>query len=612
MLRVHRSACLWFVAAVLCIPIAPASAQPPVVMEPLGDLVGGAYSDSYARGVSADGGVVVGVSDTATGYHAFRWTAAGGMVDLGVLPGSRSSYAAAVSADGRVVVGEGHEGMSSAPEHAWRWTAAKGMVDLGVLPGFDSSRGTFVSADGRVVVGTIYTFLDNPPRFSRRSIFRWTAAGGMVDLGVLPGSFFCSASAVSADGQAVVGDCVFGSGMTRAFRWTAVRGMVDLGVLPGDSSSSAHAVSAHGAVVVGSSGGHAFRWTAVRGMVDLGVLPGGSFSYANAVSADGAVVTGGSAGHAFRWTAAEGMVDLGVLPGGSYSSGDGVSAYGAVVAGFGDVEGRNQRAFRWTAAAGMVDLGVLPGESLSNAYLVSADGAVVVGQSGYRAFRAYLGRPRIEGTDDPDQLIGTAAADVIYGAGGDDVMIGLSGNDTYYADSAADVVTETADKGIDTVRSLVTYILPANVERLILIEGSAINGVGNSQSNMLSGNSSSNTLNGRAGNDTLTGRTGRDRFLFNTAPNTSTNYDTITDFKAADDTVLLDNSVFTGLPATGTLAPAAFATGTAATITMHRIIYDPVTGNVWYDRDGVGGAAAVRFAKLTTKPALTNADFHVQ
>ena len=571
MLRVHRSACLWFVAAVLCIPIAPASAQPPVVMEPLGDLVGGAYSDSYARGVSADGGVVVGVSDTATGYHAFRWTAAGGMVDLGVLPGSRSSYAAAVSADGRVVVGEGHEGMSSAPEHAWRWTAAKGMVDLGVLPGFDSSRGTFVSADGRVVVGTIYTFLDNPPRFSRRSIFRWTAAGGMVDLGVLPGSFFCSASAVSADGQAVVGDCVFGSGMTRAFRWTAV-----------------------------------------RGMVDLGVLPGGSFSYANAVSADGAVVTGGSAGHAFRWTAAEGMVDLGVLPGGSYSSGDGVSAYGAVVAGFGDVEGRNQRAFRWTAAAGMVDLGVLPGESLSNAYLVSADGAVVVGQSGYRAFRAYLGRPRIEGTDDPDQLIGTAAADVIYGAGGDDVMIGLSGNDTYYADSAADVVTETADKGIDTVRSLVTYILPANVERLILIEGSAINGVGNSQSNMLSGNSSSNTLNGRAGNDTLTGRTGRDRFLFNTAPNTSTNYDTITDFKAADDTVLLDNSVFTGLPATGTLAPAAFATGTAATITMHRIIYDPVTGNVWYDRDGVGGAAAVRFAKLTTKPALTNADFHVQ
>jgi len=393
----------------------------------------------------------------------------------------------------------------------------------------------------------------------------------MVDLGVLPGSFFCSASAVSADGQAVVGDCVFGSGMTRAFRWTAV-----------------------------------------RGMVDLGVLPGGSFSYANAVSADGAVVTGGSAGHAFRWTAAEGMVDLGVLPGGSYSSGDGVSAYGAVVAGFGDVEGRNQRAFRWTAAAGMVDLGVLPGESLSNAYLVSADGAVVVGQSGYRAFRAYLGRPRIEGTDDPDQLIGTAAADVIYGAGGDDVMIGLSGNDTYYADSAADVVTETADKGIDTVRSLVTYILPANVERLILIEGSAINGVGNSQSNMLSGNSSSNTLNGRAGNDTLTGRTGRDRFLFNTAPNTSTNYDTITDFKAVDDTVLLDNSVFTGLPATGTLAPAAFATGTAATITMHRIIYDPVTGNVWYDRDGVGGAAAVRFAQLTTKPALTNANFHVQ
>ena len=53
---------------------------------PLGDLPGG-LSLSDARGVSADGSVVVGTSVSASGFEAFRWTQAGGMVGLGFLPG---------------------------------------------------------------------------------------------------------------------------------------------------------------------------------------------------------------------------------------------------------------------------------------------------------------------------------------------------------------------------------------------------------------------------------------------------------------------------------------------------------------------------------------------
>jgi probable HAF family extracellular repeat protein len=60
---------------------------------------------SVARGVSADGSVVVGVAyNAAWQQRAFRWTAARGMQDLGMLGGGWS-VAYGVSADGSVVVG---------------------------------------------------------------------------------------------------------------------------------------------------------------------------------------------------------------------------------------------------------------------------------------------------------------------------------------------------------------------------------------------------------------------------------------------------------------------------------------------------------------------------
>jgi probable HAF family extracellular repeat protein len=58
-------------------------------MQDLGTLGGGG---SGASGVSANGRVVVGWADDAAGQvRAFRWTASGGMQDLGTLPGGRGS-----------------------------------------------------------------------------------------------------------------------------------------------------------------------------------------------------------------------------------------------------------------------------------------------------------------------------------------------------------------------------------------------------------------------------------------------------------------------------------------------------------------------------------------
>jgi Ca2+-binding RTX toxin-like protein len=79
-----------------------------------------------------------------------------------------------------------------------------------------------------------------------------------------------------------------------------------------------------------------------------------------------------------------------------------------------------------------------------------------------------------------------------------------------------------------------------------------------------------------------------------------------------DDTIRLDNAVFSGL-STGDLSGAAFvrnASGNAED-RSDRIIYEKDTGNLYFDRDGSGSAAKVHFATLDKNLALSQADFLV-
>ncbi len=313
--------------------------------EGLGDVAGGAFL-SLAFGVSADGSVVIGSGNSASGTEAFRWTQAGGMVGLGDLAGGGFlSAALGVNADGSVVVGYGN---SASGIEAFRWTQAGGMVGLGDLAGgIYESIAYGASADGSVVVGYGSTV-------SGQEAFRWTQGGGMVGLGDLAGgSFGSTAYGVNADGSVVVG---FGNSVSglEAFRWTQGGGMVGLGDLAGGSfQSNANGVNADGSVVVGygsTVGGiEAFRWTQGGGMVGLGDLAGGGFgSIANDVNADGSVVVGWGSSvtgqEAFRWTQATGMESIRALlatagvdmTGWELSEARGVSASGNTIVGYGD------------------------------------------------------------------------------------------------------------------------------------------------------------------------------------------------------------------------------------------------------------------------------------
>ena len=178
----------------------------------------------------------------------------------------------------------------------------------------------------------------------------------------------------------------------------------------------------------------------------------------------------------------------------------------------------------------------------------------------------------INGSAGNDNITGSRVADIIRGNAGNDTLFGEFANDRMYGGTGNDIIS---------------------------------GGAGN---DVLDGGAGSDTLNGGAGIDTLYGREGADFFQF-LAPLASTNVDRIADFSAID-AILLSKSVFGVLPL-GQLSAEAFATGTVATESDDRIIYNTVTGGLVYDANGSAAGGAVKFAQLTGAPPLSAADFVV-
>lgn len=119
---------------------------------------------SEALDVSGDGSVVVGTSfpgpsgPVSERIEAFVWTGNGGMKGLGFLPGHVESYAIKISADGRIVLGSGN---SATGREGFLWTEAGGMrtiKEVLIAAGIDVSGWSNLTAndfsdDGTFLIG---------------------------------------------------------------------------------------------------------------------------------------------------------------------------------------------------------------------------------------------------------------------------------------------------------------------------------------------------------------------------------------------------------------------------------------------------------------------------
>lgn len=176
---------------------------------------------------------------------------------------------------------------------------------------------------------------------------------------------------------------------------------------------------------------------------------------------------------------------------------------------------------------------------------------------------------RLVGNGAANTLTGGAGNDELDGGGGVDTLKGGSGDDLYTVDATADVVTEGAGEGTDTVRSSVTYTLAANVERLVLTGAGAISATGNASNNLLAGNSGNNTLNGGGGADVLSGGAGNDTYVVDNTGDT-------VDELAGGGTDLVQSALSWTL---GLHLENLTLTGTGATTAVGNELANTLTGN---------------------------------
>lgn len=277
----------------------------------------------------------------------------------------------------------------------------------------------------------------------------------------------------------------------------------------------------------------------------------------------------------------------------------------------------------------------------------------------------------IQGNAYQQTIVGTAGNDRLDSGGGGDILQGGKGDDTYVVRASSDQVVEITNEGKDTVIvETGRYELSAQaaVEVLQAGETGKIEIIGNAFAQTIIGNAYDNVLDGGAGNDTLIGggKSGFDAmigkdvdvFRFSTALGED-NIDKIVDFQlsktdewtpyvsnfltqnfqgagaaiklfcslvlpvvfdvvtsalgtaAKSDQISLSKSIFTEID-NGVLNTDAFCDLNTTTETAdHRILYDKGTGSIFYDADGSGSIAAIKFAEVQSGLALTASHFVV-
>jgi serralysin len=225
----------------------------------------------------------------------------------------------------------------------------------------------------------------------------------------------------------------------------------------------------------------------------------------------------------------------------------------------------------------------------------------IFGGAGNDRLDGGAGNDQLDGGLGDDRLLGGAGNDVLLGGDGNDRLDGWAGNDKAHGGAGDDFLRgRSGNDGLNGNTGNDLLIGASGNDRLF----------GGAGDDRLDGGAGNDRLNGGLGADVLRGGPGFDRFVFS-APLDAATVDTVRDFRAFFDTFQLDNAVFTGL-SSGALAANAFRVGAVAGDGNDRVIYNNVTGALYFDPDGVGGAGQIQFATILGGPNnVTSSDFFV-
>jgi Ca2+-binding RTX toxin-like protein len=195
-----------------------------------------------------------------------------------------------------------------------------------------------------------------------------------------------------------------------------------------------------------------------------------------------------------------------------------------------------------------------------------------------------------------DFIRGGIGDDNLYGNGGDDTILGGAQGDDIYGGNGNDIIyggafLVDASDGWDTI-----FGGAGNDE--IRGNGGDDQLYGEDGDDTIIGGLGQDEIHGGTGNDYLRGGADKDFFVFDTALNATTNVDIIQAFSTADfDNIVLSRAIFVEIGFT--FDSNEFRIGTAAIDNTDRIIYNQVTGQIYYDSDGFGGDPQTLFAVMT-------------
>ncbi|OKH36443.1 hypothetical protein NIES2119_17560 [[Phormidium ambiguum] IAM M-71] len=229
------------------------------------------------------------------------------------------------------------------------------------------------------------------------------------------------------------------------------------------------------------------------------------------------------------------------------------------------------------------------------------------------------GIPDRLGTDSMDILIGddqnNRQIERIFGFAGDDDIQGGGGNDYIDGGDGDDILYGDLIDGSASTDNLNDTIFGGNGDDYLS---------GNSGDDYLDGGNGNDFLTGESGNDVLSGGAGSDTFYFDVPPIPeltgyvlgSLGIDTITDFTAGEDKILLSQRMFSNL-----LGVTDFSTVFTTVISDLEaetsnglIVYNSVNGSLFYNLNGseLGFGNGGQFAVLSSIPTITASDFKVE